>query len=130
MYECTVKRRKKAKESLEGRKVSFTFEKQFIFFSHKLGREKWLMDIIIEQFGKKITALFLFLRPNKAFRHYVLFRAAANNNNNNNNSISKECLWCFAKETLPLLFSQSQRLVISYNYCSFPSTNHQTYRVL
>ena len=27
-----------------------------------------------------------------------------NNNNNNNNSISKEYLWCFAKETLPLYF--------------------------
>ena len=34
------------------------------------------MDIIIEQVGKKITALFLFLRPNKAFRLYVLFTAA------------------------------------------------------
>ena len=64
------------------------------------------MDIIIEQVGK-ITALFLFLRP-KAFRLYVLFRAAANNNYNNNYyyyySISKECLWCFAMETLPLYF--------------------------
>ena len=118
------------KEKEKGKGISRRQESFFYSFSHKLGREKWLMDIIIEQFGKKITALFLFLRPNKAFRHYVLFRAAANNNNNNNNSISKECLWCFAKETLPLLFSQSQRLVISYNYCSFPSTNHQTYRVL
>ena len=40
-------------------------------FSHKLGREKWLIDIIIEQVGKKsplrTPLCFFFSRPNSMF---------------------------------------------------------------
>ena len=36
-------------------------------FSHKLGREKWLMDIIIEQVGEKSPLCFFFSRPNSMF---------------------------------------------------------------
>ena len=36
-------------------------------FSYKLGGEKWLMDIIIEQVGKKSPLCFFFSRPNSMF---------------------------------------------------------------
>ena len=106
-------------------------------FSRKLVREKWLMDIIIEQLGKKSPLCFFFSRPNSMFylqqllllllllliiiiiiTIIIIIQLAR----------TVPVVLC--KGNITPIFSQSQRLVTTYNYCSFPSTNHQTYRVL
>ena len=62
------------------------------------------MIIIIEQVGKKSQLCFFFWDQIKRFDSMFYLEQLLIITSNNNNSISKECLWCFAKETVPLYF--------------------------